>query len=183
MIGSASTMSAGVELAAELAPQVLVFELRPPYYVAVGACRGIREQNPRTHIIRLISFATRAELGAVALAGASAYVLKDLDPRVLIETIETVVWDESLLPAPMAAGMLQQARSHVAEIAASAGNPNVLNPGEEIRELVVAGRTDREIAKTLNAREFDVQQYIRAFCGDFPAESAARARSDNPGRV
>ena len=97
IVGEAGTMHDGVALALKTKPGVVVMDLRLPDGSGIEACREIRAGMPDARVLILTSYADEDALFSAVMAGASGYVLKDLDPARLKEAIRTVGAGGSLL--------------------------------------------------------------------------------------
>ena len=160
VVGEAGTMKAGVEETLRLKPDIVIMDLRLPDGSGVEACREIRSQAPDTKVIILTSYADEDALFAAIMAGASGYVLKDLDPSRLQDSIITVGRGGSLLDPKMTTAVLDRLRKgtsqHPADDAFAA-----LSPQEDrILRFIGEGLTNREIAEQLELSEKTIKNYV-----------------------
>ncbi len=160
VVGEAGTMKAGVEETLRLKPDIVIMDLRLPDGSGVEACREIRSQAPDTKVIILTSYADEDALFAAIMAGAAGYVLKDLDPSRLQDSIITVGRGGSLLDPKMATAVLDRLRKgtsqHPADDAFAA-----LSPQEDrILRFIGEGLTNREIAEQLELSEKTIKNYV-----------------------
>jgi DNA-binding NarL/FixJ family response regulator len=135
-------------------------DLRLPDGSGVEACREIRSQVPDAKVIILTSYADEDALFAAIMAGASGYVLKDLDPTRLQEAILTVGKGGSLLDPKMATTVLERVRKgsvrHPADDAFS-----TLSPQEDrILVFIGEGLTNREISEQFWLSEKTIKNYV-----------------------
>ena len=80
VIGEAGNVAEAIKEAERLEPDVIVMDLRLPDGSGVEACREVRSRQPAVSVLILTSFADEDALFSAVLAGASGYVLKDLNP-------------------------------------------------------------------------------------------------------
>ena len=160
VVGEAGTVQSGIEEAARLQPDIVVMDLRLPDGSGVEACREIRSQSPDTKVIILTSYADEDALFAAVMAGASGYVLKDLDPDRLQEAIVTVGRGGSLLDPKLATAVLERLRRGGAQHPAD-DKFSTLSPQEDrILGYIGEGLTNREIADLLNLSEKTIKNYV-----------------------
>lgn len=160
VVGEAGTVQSGIEEAARLQPDIVVMDLRLPDGSGVEACREIRSQSPDTKVIILTSYADEDALFAAVMAGASGYVLKDLDPDRLQEAIVTVGRGGSLLDPKLATAVLERLRRGGAQHPAD-DKFSTLSPQEDrILGYIGEGLTNREIAELLNLSEKTIKNYV-----------------------
>ena len=160
VVGEAGTMQGGIDETVRLQPDVVIMDLRLPDGSGVEACREIRSKAPNAKVIILTSYADEDALFAAIMAGASGYVLKDLDPTRLQEAIVTVGQGGSLLDPKMATTVLERVRKggvrHPADDAFS-----TLSPQEDrILVFIGEGLTNREIAEQLSLSEKTIKNYV-----------------------
>ncbi|MEO8898790.1 MAG: response regulator transcription factor [Candidatus Dormibacter sp.] len=93
---SADTAVAGV---GESAPDVVVMDVRMPGASGIEACREIRARFPATRVLMLTSFDDDDTRRASIVAGASAYILKQIRGDGLVDGIREVAAGNSLFGA------------------------------------------------------------------------------------
>jgi NarL family two-component system response regulator LiaR len=87
VVGSATGGAAGVELCAELEPDVVLMDLSMPDVDGVEAARRILSASPRICVIALTGHLDEDQLRAVVDAGANGYLLKTASGDDLAEAI------------------------------------------------------------------------------------------------
>jgi two-component system, NarL family, response regulator LiaR len=158
VVGEAATGGDAVSLAAVLAPDVVLMDLLMPGAGGVEATRQVRRVSPRTQVIVLTSYHEDEHIFPAIRAGALSYVLKDIDPDELAETIRLAAAGEAVINPRVAARLVQELRAERGE----AVNPFTELTGRELEVLrqVAAGRSSREIAEALVMGESTVKSHI-----------------------
>jgi DNA-binding NarL/FixJ family response regulator len=115
--------------------------------------------DPTIKALVLTSYDDERALLTAVLAGASAFVLKDIRGNGLVETIRRVAAGENLLDTEQARELVAGCRVH--------GNADrrlrVLTPQERrILEHIAAGLTNRQIGKEMALAEKTVKDYVTA---------------------
>jgi DNA-binding NarL/FixJ family response regulator len=77
IVGMAADGDEGVQLAAELEPDVIVMDISMPNKNGIDATREIKAQNPQARILILTGSANTSDIDEARLAGAAVYLTKD----------------------------------------------------------------------------------------------------------
>jgi two-component system, NarL family, nitrate/nitrite response regulator NarL len=97
-IAEAATADAAVAAALELKPDVCLLDIHMPGSGIAAAAR-ITQELPDTAVIMLTASRDDEDLFAALRAGASGYLLKDMDPNRLCPAMHGVLAGEAVLPA------------------------------------------------------------------------------------
>jgi two-component system, NarL family, response regulator LiaR len=168
VVGEAAGGDEGVELAAELQPDVVLMDLVMAQGDGITATRRIGELGAPIHVIVLTSFAEDDQIFAAIEAGAVSYLLKDVSPDDLIAAVRAALRGEPRLHPDVARRLMAATRSAGTAAAAAhdtgaAGSrlPEDLTEREiEVIRLVARGRSNREIAKELWISEKTVKTHV-----------------------
>ena len=88
--GEASDGYEVVDLARELAPDVILLDLVMPGQSGLEAINQIKAENPEARVLVLTSFGDNDRVFSAIRAGASGYLLKDASPEQLLQAIHDV---------------------------------------------------------------------------------------------
>jgi len=165
VIGEAQDGLEGVELAAELSPDVVLMDLVMPRLDGIEATRRIKERSAAVGVIALTSFAGDDQVLPALEAGASSYLLKDVSPDELVEAIRALHRGEprlhpDALRKVMAAAMGPQASEDPARPPAASPPGDLTERELEVVALVAQGLGNREIANTFVISEKTVKTHI-----------------------
>ena len=84
IVGEASDGAEAVTRVEELAPDIVIMDVRMPGMDGIEATRRIREQFPNTSVLAYSAFSDRDQVDAMREAGAVGYVLKDAPEEELV---------------------------------------------------------------------------------------------------
>jgi DNA-binding NarL/FixJ family response regulator len=138
-------------------PDVAVLDVRLPDGNGVEVCRDIRSSHPEVRCIMLTSFADDEAVLASIMAGASAYVLKQIKGTDLLDAIRRVANGESLLDPAVTARVLERLRTGEQE---DEGLAQLSGQERKILELIAEGYTTRQIAEEIHLAEKTVKNYV-----------------------
>lgn len=174
VVGEATTVREAVSQAEQLAPDVVVLDIRLPGGDGLDACRQIKAQRPETRIIILTSFPDDEVLYDAIAAGADGYVLKQIGSDDLIHALERVGQGESLLDPSLTARVFAKVREARQQERAHAF-ADLTEQEMQILAHVAEGETNREIGAALQLSEKTVRNYISIILGKLNLASRAQA--------
>src|SRR5919201_6193075 len=88
IVGEAMTGRQGVERTRRLKPDVILMDLNMPEMGGIAATRGIKDEDPERVVLALTVSEAEEDIVEMVAAGASGYVLKDVDPASLARSIQ-----------------------------------------------------------------------------------------------
>jgi two-component system, NarL family, response regulator DevR len=159
LVAEAETAEEAVAEAARNHPDVVVMDVKLDDRSGIEATREIRAARPATRVIIFTAFADDEAVFASLMAGASGYVLKRTRADDLVRAIRVVAGGESLLDPAVTEAIFEQVRRSKPLV----GDERLsrLSPREDrVLDLVAQGRTNRQIASSLNLSERTVKNYV-----------------------
>ncbi|MFF5300893.1 response regulator [Streptomyces sp. NPDC013161] len=162
VVGAAADGDEAVRLVAELAPDVVLMDLRMPRCDGVEATRRIRAEHPGTQVVVLTTFADDASLFPALRAGARGYLTKDAGGDEIVRAVESVLSGDAGLSPSIQRRLLERlSESEPQPASESADPPDGLTAREtEVLLLIAEGLTNQEIARTLHVSTATVKTHI-----------------------
>jgi DNA-binding NarL/FixJ family response regulator len=162
VVGEAENGERAIGLARELEPDVVLMDVRMPVLDGVEATRRLLEAGSSARVIILTTFDLDEYVFEALRAGASGFLLKDVQPAQLVEAIRVVASGEALLAPSVTRRLLDR---FAASLEASERKPppelDSLTPRElEILRLVAGGLSNAEIARKLVLSETTVKTHV-----------------------
>jgi two-component system, NarL family, nitrate/nitrite response regulator NarL len=161
VVGESSDSLEGVKRARELKPDVVLLDLHMPGISGKDAVRLFLDESPETRIVMLTVSESANDLVDTLRAGASCYLLKNIETETLLDSIRRAVTGDSVVSAEMTTKLVKGLR------AASGGNETAedketLSPREhEILGYVAKGASNKEIARALGLAESTVKIHVQ----------------------
>jgi DNA-binding NarL/FixJ family response regulator len=166
LVGQASDGQEAVKLASEVAPDVVLMDIRMPKMTGIEAARQMKEIAPSARIVILTISDEDDDLFEAIRAGASGYLLKDIPLDELAGSVRSVHGGQSLINPSMAGKLLTEfatlaRRDAEDEPAKHAPAPKLTEREMEVLRLVARGMNNRDIAKELFISENTVKNHVR----------------------
>lgn len=160
VVGLASNGEEAIVLAQLHKPTLVMMDIQMPIMDGITALQTIKKQLPDTFILILSTFLEDNYIINGMLSGASGYLLKDMDADKMLAAIRDTVAGQFILPSEVAVKL-------VAKLSQTAMKDHTLKEKQqltqreiEIAELIVAGKTNKEIAASLYIAEGTVRNYV-----------------------
>lgn len=149
VVGQAANADEAMQLYATLCPDLVLMDLRLPGRSGVDAIRAIRAQNADARFVVLTTYEGDEDIHQALEAGARGYLIKGMPHGALIEALRKVHGGGRFLPAPVTRAL------------ATRHPESELSPRErEVLQLLVDGKSNREIAETLGIKEATVKSHV-----------------------
>jgi DNA-binding NarL/FixJ family response regulator len=162
---AAGDSPAAVQAAVETQPDLCLLDIRMPGN-GLAAAWEITARLPKTKVVMLTVSRNDDDLFAALRAGASGYLLKDVDIDQLLDALDGVMADEPAISRELVARLVTEFRDR------SARRRTVLEPGPagepltsrewEVLDLLRKDMTTAEIADTLVLSQATVRSHVAA---------------------
>jgi DNA-binding NarL/FixJ family response regulator len=149
VVAEAGSGEEACTVCARHAADVVLMDLRLPGMSGVEAIRAIRKLNPKVRFIVLTTYDGDEDIHRALEAGAQAYLLKGMSHNDLASAIRKVHAGMKFIPASVSKSLAE--RPPHSELSARE---------LEVLELIVNGRSNREIGEELGISEATVKWHV-----------------------
>ena len=163
MAGEAANGEEAVDLARSQRPDVVLMDIRMPVMDGLEATRRIAAdpELAAVHVLVLTTFEADDYIFGALRAGASGFVLKDIEPVELLRAIKVVADGEALLAPSVTRRLIADFASRPERRQLPAGMLADLTEREkEVVALVAAGKSNDEIATELFLSPATVKTHV-----------------------
>jgi DNA-binding NarL/FixJ family response regulator len=163
-VAEASDGQQAVEMFRQQQPDITLMDLRLPVMGGVDATKLIRQEFPTAKIIVLTTYDGDEDIYRALKAGAQGYLLKGVSFDDLLDAIRSVYAGARRIPAA------------VAERLAERMSGQELTGRElQVLELIVKGRSNKEISTELSISEATVKSHINSLLGKLGVNDRTQA--------
>ena len=174
VVGLAADGVEVVALASDLAPDVVLMDLRMPRMDGVEATRGIRALHPPIPVVVLTTYADDESVLAALSAGAAGYLTKDAARDDIRRALEAAIAGQAVLDPAVQATLLKAAQQ--APVTRPATPPDGLTEREvEVLTLIATGLSNKEIAGRLFVAEATVKTHVNRIFAKTGSRDRAQA--------
>ena len=157
VVGATGEPEAALRLLRELKPDLVIMDLRMPAMHGFSLLKRVREEGMETPVVILTMCDSHEDLANAMRAGVRGYLLKDMDPDDVVDSIRRAVRGE-LVVAPAMATKL----THLLGAQGGREEGRALTERElEILGYIAKGMSNKSIAKELNISHDTVKLHVR----------------------
>jgi DNA-binding NarL/FixJ family response regulator len=145
----ASSGEQAIELYRQHQPDIVLMDLKLPGVSGIEAARRICKEFPSAAIVMLSTYDGEEDIYRSLQAGARTYLLKTAARNVLIETIRSVHAGEQCIPPTIGIRLAERIK-----------RPSLTAREMEVLQLIVKGRSNKEIAAELRIAMVTVKLHV-----------------------
>lgn len=161
VVGDVENGWEAIEMARAGSPDLILMDVHMPGCDGITAVRTIKKQLPHVKVVMLTAFDDDEDLFAAIKNGADGYLLKNLPPSQFFSLLEGVTRGEAAISGVLADRILHEFRKMDEEKRPGKATHQALTQREiETLELLVQGKTNKEIAGALAISENTVKRHL-----------------------
>ncbi|MDQ6949064.1 MAG: response regulator transcription factor [Actinomycetota bacterium] len=174
IVGEAITGRQAVDRARALRPDVILMDLNMPEMGGVEATRAIKADDPDRVVLALTVSEAEEDIVEMVAAGASGYVLKDVDPMSLAQTIQEAHAGRFQLDEVLTRRVIMRLGSALRQPHRRPSEP-LTDRESQILQMVCQGKGNRMIAQRLGLSEGTIKSHLRNLYRKLRVQTRAEA--------
>lgn len=159
VVGTASNGRQAVTAISELRPDIVIMDITMPELNGIEAAWQVQQVSPTTQVIILTVHSSDEHISRALEAGVRGYLLKDSVGNEVINAVRTVYGGHRFLSVAIADRLIDNYERTLQTERAIAPLEKLSPREREILQLVVEGKTSREIGHILSISPKTVDTY------------------------
>ena len=176
VVGEGSDGAAAVRLATELAPDVMLIDIRMPGMDGLEATRRIvdDERSSAVRVVILTTFGLDEYVFEAIRSGASGFIVKDTEPAELVQAVRVVAAGDALLSPSVTKQLIAEFAAKAKEPKGAARLGDLTDREREVLALVGEGLSNEEIAERLVVSPATAKTHVSRTMGKLRARDRAQ---------
>ncbi len=161
VVGEAADGVEGIKRAKQLKPQVVLLDLNMPGMSGLETLQLLLQDCPDSAVVMLTVSEDALDLSAALKAGASGYLLKNIDTEYLVRAVRRAAAGETVVAEAMTGKLVAQLQAGT-RASEPASDLDRLTPREkEILDCLARGESNKVIARALDLSESTVKIHVQ----------------------
>lgn len=160
VLGAATDPLQAEKMIHEFSPKLVVLDLRMPQLDGVSLLRRLRADGLEMPAVILTMSDAQEDLATALRAGVRGYLLKDMDPIDIVDSVRRIARGELVVAPAMAVKLANLLQPGAAEPAKDKA-VKLTEREREILQYLASGKSNKAIAKALNISHDTVKLHVR----------------------
>jgi len=170
VVGEASNGEEALEIVLGIEPDLILMDINMPGMSGIETLGVLRQQGMEIPVLMLTISEHQEDLVGAICAGACGYLLKNVEPEVLQQTIKQVIAGKSVLSPEITEQVFEMVRSR------KIGMEKMLTEREiQMLHLLSSGSKTSQLAEQMSISENTVKTHIRNIFEKLEVSSRAEA--------
>lgn len=176
LAAAVGTGEEGIQLATELAPDIVLLDLRMPEMDGLQILIELKKQQPNLPVVMLTTSEDERDLLAALKSGAQGYLLKDMEPEELVSSLTRALQGEVIVAPSMTPLLARVAQGEILRNHQRDDLQSLLTPREyEILSHLAEGQSNKVIGKELNISDGTVKLHVKSILRKLNVHSRVEA--------
>lgn len=156
IIGEARDGREAVKMTMKTHPDVVLMDINMPHMNGIEAARVIKSELPQTGIIALTIHDDQEYIDEMIESGASGFLLKDVEPEILVKSVKEVSKGNSLFEEDYKGKKVAERKAYLRRD----GLEELTRRELDVLQLIAKGMCNKDIAETLFISEKTVKNHL-----------------------
>lgn len=159
LVGEAANGRDGIELVKRLRPDLLLLDLNMKDMSGLDVLKVIKAWDAETRVVMVTVSDQAEDLVAALRGGADGYLLKDMEPEQMVESIEAAAAGRVIVSEALTHLLAAAIRHH--NRPESVNEAGLTDQETRILELIATGLSNKVIGKELDIAEGTVKVHVK----------------------
>ena len=173
VVGEATEGREAVRMADELHPDIVIMDIAIPNLNGIQATAQLTKKNPQIGVIILSMYSDETYLTRTLAAGAKGYLLKENADMDLHNAVQAVAQGKPFFSPAIANTLLEDYMRELQQRGLQDSYDLLTDREKEILQLLAEGRSNKEVAGTLNLSTNTVETHRTRIMQKLDLHSAA----------
>jgi len=163
VVASVCEGKTGIALTNKFLPDIVILDIRMPEPDGLAVLRQIKKQNPNCAVVMVTTSRDDKDVAEAMRVGAQGYLLKDMEPDDLIQSLYAIQKGEIVVAPELAGTLARVVQGKQPNEEAASTMLSVLTPREtEIIGHLADGGSNKHIARILNISDGTVKLHVKS---------------------